>query len=72
MFSINRQCVDFDALTRWRLENTIDMDKYNSVVRKPPGVKQLRAADDWYKYMVPNFTNPNHVNGANPDEKFIL
>jgi Mycotoxin biosynthesis protein UstYa len=72
IFGINRQCIDFEGLTRWRLENTIDVDKYNSIVRKPPGAKQLRAADDWYKYRAPNFTNPNHLNGANPDEKFIL
>jgi len=69
IFSINRQCIDFDYLKRWRLENTIDMDKYNRVVRKPPGAKELHAADDWYEYS--NVTNPNHSNGANPDQKFI-
>ncbi|KAI0132885.1 hypothetical protein BJ170DRAFT_575912 [Xylariales sp. AK1849] len=72
IFSIDRQCIDFEALTRWRLENTIDVDKYNRIARKPPGVEELRAADDWYKYRAPNFTNPNHLDGANPDVKFIL
>lgn len=72
MFGISRQCVDFEALTHWRVENTLDVDKYNSMVRKPLGAKQLRAADDWYKYRAPELTNPNHLNGANPDEKIIL
>jgi len=73
VFGINRQCVDFEALTQWRLENTVDFEKYSRVVRKPPGVKELKAADDWYKYRTPpGFVNPNHVNGSNPGVKFIL
>jgi hypothetical protein len=71
-FSINRQCVDFEAVTRWRIENTIDVDKYNRNTRKPPGVKELRAADDYYTYRALNLTNPNHLNGANPDKKIIM
>jgi hypothetical protein len=26
--SVNRKCVDFDGLTSWRKENTIDMDQW--------------------------------------------
>lgn len=72
LFSINRQCVDFDAITEWRLENTIDIDRFKKIVRKPDGVKALKGADDWYKFMAPNFTNPNHLHGANPGVKYIL
>lgn len=61
--SINKQCVDFDALTTWRKENTIDMEKYVKVMQRPegdkPGIKQLPAADQYYAYW--NYTNPNHV-----------
>jgi len=72
IFSINRQCVDFDAITRWNLENTLDVDRYTKIVRKPLGVKELPAADDWYRLMNPNKTNPNHLNGANPGTKIIM
>lgn len=72
IFSINRQCVDFEALTRWRRENSIDMDKYERIIKKPPGVKQLRAADDFYKYDAPDIPNPNHLNGANADEHVVM
>lgn len=72
--SVNRQCINFDKLTEWRAENTIDMDKYVEVMKLPrfPDAKKLRAPDEYYKYYEPNMTNPNHVDGANPEEDFNL
>lgn len=71
--SINRQCVEFDGMTQWRHDNTIDMDKYLRVMKKPDEiVNQLPAPDEYYHYYMPNTTNPNHMNGANPDEDFNL
>lgn len=60
--SINKQCVNFDGLTQWRRENTIDMDKYVEVMKRPqgekPGIKQRPAADQYYEYW--GYDNPNH------------
>jgi hypothetical protein len=60
--SINKKCVDFDGLTEWRKRNTIDMDKYVEVMRKPEGdqskIKQRPAADQYYEYW--GYENPNH------------
>lgn len=38
--SVNRQCINFDKLTEWRKENTVDMDRYVEVMEKPEGVKE--------------------------------
>ncbi|KAH8894252.1 hypothetical protein GQ53DRAFT_744994 [Thozetella sp. PMI_491] len=71
--SINKQCINFDKLTEWRKENTIDVEKYGRVMKKKEGkVKELPAADQFYRYYKPDVTNPNHLNGANPDEDFNL
>ncbi|KAI0477076.1 hypothetical protein GGR56DRAFT_691237 [Xylariaceae sp. FL0804] len=71
--SVRRRCVDFEGLTRWRLDNGIDMDKYMDVMRtKPAGVKELPAPDLFYKYYMPDRVNPNHLDGANPDNDFNL
>ncbi|KAH8592382.1 hypothetical protein B0O99DRAFT_743572 [Bisporella sp. PMI_857] len=71
--SINRECIDFDALTEWRLKNTVDLDKYVEKMQKKEGrVKELKAPDDYYKYFLPDMVNPNHLNGANPGEDFNL
>ena len=48
--SVSRQCIDFESLTRWRLENTVDAERYNETMDKPEGVQQLKNADDYYKY----------------------
>ncbi|KAJ4293495.1 hypothetical protein N0V90_008778 [Kalmusia sp. IMI 367209] len=70
--SINKQCVaDFDYLTKWRKEHQVDPEKYVAM-KKPAGVKQLPEADMWYKYFRPDKVNPNHINGANPDDDFNL
>jgi hypothetical protein len=64
--SINKKCVDFDGLTEWRKANTIDMEKYVEVMKMPevgkPGIKELPAADQYYKYW--GFDNPNHKSKA--------
>ena len=72
--SVNRQCINFDKLAEWRKENTIDADKYEKIMHKKKGVKvkELPAPDMFYKYYRPNWTNPNHVNGANAGEDFNL
>ncbi|KAM0322262.1 hypothetical protein ACHAQA_009551 [Verticillium albo-atrum] len=67
--SINRQCFDLDQLTEWRLENSVDLDQALKM-KRPEGVKSLPGPDGYYKLM--NVTNPNHINGANPDEDFNL
>ena len=60
--SINKKCVNFDGLTDWRKENTIDMDKYVEVMKKPEGgnpkINQRPAADQYYEYW--GYDNPNH------------
>ncbi|KAF2011565.1 hypothetical protein BU24DRAFT_435969 [Aaosphaeria arxii CBS 175.79] len=63
--SLNRKCVDFDALTKWRLENTIDMEKYKERMDKPKGVKQLKQADGYYKYFRPDLPD-GHQNTHHP------
>jgi hypothetical protein len=66
--SVQKQCVNFDKLTDWRLANTIDMDRYVEVMRKPEGVTERKMADQYYAYY--GFPNPNHPDGAFPDEDF--
>ncbi|KAJ4378179.1 hypothetical protein N0V83_001013 [Neocucurbitaria cava] len=60
--SINKKCVDFEGLTQWRKENTIDMERYVEVMKRPagdkPGIKQHPAADQYYEYW--GYENPNH------------
>lgn len=72
MFAINRQCIDFETLKEWRLKNTIDIDKFKKIVRKPEGANELPAADDWYKFMATTIPNPNHLDGKNAGKKIIL
>ncbi|KAH8880820.1 hypothetical protein GQ53DRAFT_813054 [Thozetella sp. PMI_491] len=43
--SVNQKCIDFEALTQWRKEHTVDMDKYRRVMKKPEGVRQ-KPMDD--------------------------
>ncbi len=61
--SINKKCVNFDGLTEWRKDHTIDMKKYVEVMKMPegekPGVQQHPAADQYYDYF--GYENPNHV-----------
>jgi hypothetical protein len=66
--SVQRQCVNFEKLTDWRLASTIDMDRYVEVMRKPEGVTQRKMADQYYTYN--GRPNPNHPNGAFSGEDF--
>ena len=70
--SINRQCINFDKLTEWRKDNSIDMTKYLERMKKKEGQKELPAPDDFYVYYAPDKVNPNHLNGANPGEDFNM
>ncbi|KAK7954062.1 hypothetical protein PG996_014948 [Apiospora saccharicola] len=72
--SVNRQCINFDKLSQWRKDNTLDMDKYVETMRKKEGkhFNQLKAPDAYYEYYMPDVVNPNHLNGANPGEDFNL
>jgi len=68
--NVNRQCINFEKLTEWRKENTLDMDKYFEVMKKPKGIKLHPQADAYYQHFHPDEPNPNHINGANPDDDF--
>lgn len=58
--SLNRQCIDFDKLTLWRKENTIDMDKYVEVMKKPKGVEEAPMTDMFFE-LYGNLIDPNHA-----------
>jgi hypothetical protein len=67
-FSIQKQCINFEGLTQWRREKSVDMDKWVDVMMKPAGVNELPMADAYYDLY--NKPNPNHADGANPGEDF--
>lgn len=69
-FSIDRQCFDFEQLTEWRRENSLDLNKAINEVKRPANVTERPAPDKLYEFN--NWTNPNHINGANPGEDFIM
>ncbi|KAH8881130.1 hypothetical protein GQ53DRAFT_832661 [Thozetella sp. PMI_491] len=69
--SVDRKCIDFDALVQWRKENTIDMKKYIEVMGKPAGVVQRPTPDGYYQYIATGEVNPHHINGSNMDEDYI-
>ena len=50
-FSINRQCKDFDAVLKWQEENSIPMNEFRGVIRKPEGVAP-RIMSQEFKYMM--------------------
>ncbi|KAI1208022.1 uncharacterized protein F4807DRAFT_462113 [Annulohypoxylon truncatum] len=70
--SINRQCINFEKLTKFRRENGLDLDKYVQRMKKSlhPTVKERHQSDAYYYWY--NETNPNHINGANPGEDFNM
>ncbi|KAK6070119.1 hypothetical protein SCUP515_08603 [Seiridium cupressi] len=68
--SINRQCIDFDGLTEFRKQVSLDMDKYKKVMSKPKGVTQLPAPDRYYELF--GEENPNHLSGGDQDDDHIL
>lgn len=47
-FSINHQCPDFETLLEWRKDNSVNMGKFNDLV-KPKGVKEIPAPKEYYK-----------------------
>jgi hypothetical protein len=67
---VNRRCINFDKLSKWRLENSIDMGKYFEVMKKPKGVKQRPMADQYYAYY--RQESPNHINGTNKGKNFNI
>ncbi|KAH8892313.1 hypothetical protein GQ53DRAFT_647428, partial [Thozetella sp. PMI_491] len=72
LFSVDKQCIDFNAITRWRLEHSIDSEKYARTIKKPKGAKEMLNADAFYAFVAKNSTNPNHLNGAHPGEYIVL
>ncbi|KAL7931544.1 hypothetical protein V8C35DRAFT_309776 [Trichoderma chlorosporum] len=50
--SIDRKCINFEKLSDWRRANTIDMNKWAEIMKKPPGAKEEKLADQYY--------GPNH------------
>ena len=53
-FSINRKCVDFDALVKWRDENALNVSKVGQI-KKPEGADQTRISE-WYWKLYGNET----------------
>ncbi|KAG6134950.1 hypothetical protein E4U28_005621 [Claviceps purpurea] len=45
--SIQAHCIDFEKLTEWHKEASIDLKKYLRVMKKPPGVKE-RPTEVWH------------------------
>jgi hypothetical protein len=52
--SINAHCVNFDKLTKWHKEASVDMKKYVQVMKKPAGVKEAPAEmwhpEEWFEH----------------------
>ncbi|KAH7028123.1 tat pathway signal sequence [Microdochium trichocladiopsis] len=69
--SVNRQCVNFEGLTQWRLDNTIDMDKYGLVMQKPKGVKQQPAPEGYYE-MFGNKTDSDHTHEGHSSHEMAV
>ncbi|KAG5994406.1 hypothetical protein E4U52_001178 [Claviceps spartinae] len=46
-FSIQAHCINFEKLTEWHKEASVDMNKYLRVMKKPPGVKE-RPTEVWH------------------------
>jgi len=55
-FSVNKKCVDWDAIIRWRDEHKLDVFKAGSV-RKPEGGDQTKMGDMYWK-LYGNGTTP--------------
>lgn len=67
---MNRKCIDFNKLSQWRLENSLDMDRFYAIMKKPKEVKQRPMADEYYAYY--GSKSPNHSNGSNKDADFVI
>jgi hypothetical protein len=63
--SVKRQCIDFDHLTEFRKQVSIDMDKYIRVMTKPTGVTELPAPDGYFDLF--GEENPHRVHGNQQD-----
>ncbi|CCE33732.1 uncharacterized protein CPUR_07658 [Claviceps purpurea 20.1] len=46
-FSIQAHCINFEKLTEWHTEASVDLEKYVRVMKKPPGVKE-RPTEVWH------------------------
>ncbi|KAG5917845.1 hypothetical protein E4U61_002387 [Claviceps capensis] len=46
-FSIQAHCINFEKLTEWHKEASVDLKKYLRVMKKPPGVKE-RPTEVWH------------------------
>ncbi|KUL85008.1 hypothetical protein ZTR_07783 [Talaromyces verruculosus] len=55
-FSVNKKCIDFDTLVRWRNENTLDTEEAGKV-RRPPGALEVPVSEIYWKIMG-NETHP--------------
>lgn len=66
-FSINRQCIAFDDLTRWRIAESIDIEKYKTVIKKPEGVKEKPASEQMRKYANEQEHAHGHRSTLGPD-----
>ncbi|KAF3402443.1 hypothetical protein DPV78_003726 [Talaromyces pinophilus] len=55
-FSVNKKCIDFDTLVRWRNENTLDTEEAGKV-RRPPGALEV-PVNEMYWNIMGNETHP--------------
>jgi hypothetical protein len=55
-FSVNKKCVDFDTLVRWRDENALNISQAG-LVRRPPGAPETKMSEEYWR-VVGNDTNP--------------
>lgn len=45
-FSINRKCMNFEAVLEWQHENKVDREKFNAI-QKPDGQREARMSDEF-------------------------
>jgi hypothetical protein len=55
-FSVNKKCVDFDTLVRWRYENALTLSQAG-LVRRPPGAPETKISEEYWR-VVGNDTHP--------------
>ncbi|KAL1865119.1 hypothetical protein Plec18167_009522 [Paecilomyces lecythidis] len=49
-FSVNKKCIDFDALVKWRDENAVDIEKAG-LVRRPEGAREVKVDEMYWRIM---------------------
>ncbi|EED14756.1 conserved hypothetical protein [Talaromyces stipitatus ATCC 10500] len=55
-FSVNKKCIDFDTLVRWRDDNALDFEDAG-MIRRPPGAYEVAVSEIYWQIMG-NETHP--------------